>query len=84
MTAKNVWSERRCYKIKIRSQLDRKWLDYFAALSLETGEGHTVITVDVADQSALHGLFSRIRDLGLSIISVSETERAGNSGCSRN
>jgi hypothetical protein len=37
--------------------------------------GESVITGPVADQSALHGLLTKIRDLGLPIISVHEQPR---------
>ena len=33
-------------------------------------DGTTVITGQVADQAALHGLLQRVRDLGLPLISV--------------
>ena len=36
--------------------------------------GETVIYGPVADQSALHGLLSRVRDLGLPLVSVNSIE----------
>ena len=33
-------------------------------------DGNTLLTGPVADQSALHGLLKRVRDLGLPLISV--------------
>jgi hypothetical protein len=37
-------------------------------------DGTTVISGPVADQSALHGLLARIRDLGLVLIAVQRME----------
>jgi hypothetical protein len=44
--------------------------DWFERLQLDNRGGETVITGTLPDQSALHGVLDRVRDLGLSIISV--------------
>ena len=43
------------------------------------GDGTTVLTGPVVDQSALHGLLQRVRDVGLPLISVVQvgTGRSG-------
>ncbi|MCU0487600.1 MAG: hypothetical protein MUE67_01460 [Anaerolineales bacterium] len=38
------------------------------------GEGVTVLTGPVADQAALHGLLKRVRDLGLTLLSVNPVQ----------
>jgi len=37
--------------------------------------GDTTLTGPVTDQAALHGLISRIRDLGITLIAVERVER---------
>jgi hypothetical protein len=59
------------YEIRLKGHLDARWAAWFDGLSVsrET-DGTTVIRGPVADQSALHGLLSRVRDLGLPLVSV--------------
>ena len=59
------------YEIRVRGHLDARWAAWFDGLSVsrET-DGTTVIRGPVADQSALHGLLSRVRDLALPLVSV--------------
>ena len=49
------------------------WSTWFEGMDVRSDRpGETVIAGPVADQAALHGLLEKIRDLGLSIISVHE------------
>lgn len=59
------------YQIYIKGHLDERrmrWFDGFEVMQLPNGK--TIISGPVIDQAALHGLLSRIRDLGLELISV--------------
>jgi hypothetical protein len=59
------------YEIKIRGHLDRRWSDWFAGLQLTHLEGNeTLLAGPLPDQAALHGLLERVRDLNLTLISV--------------
>jgi len=40
----------------------------------QTASGETLLTGPVVDQSALHGLLAKIRDLNLTLISVNQIE----------
>lgn len=60
------------YEIKIRGHLDQRWSDWLAGLKLTHLEGdETLLSGPLPDQAALHGLLERIRDLNLTLISVS-------------
>jgi hypothetical protein len=60
----------RVYEIRVQGELTTRWSDWFAGLTVETGDGETRIVGPVDDQAALHGLLARIRDLGLPLLAV--------------
>ena len=71
---KGSWFEKGHYEIIIDGRIDDNWQDYFNSIVIRYENDNTIIAIEISDQSALHGLFSRIRDLGLSIISVSRID----------
>lgn len=58
-------------KEKIRPDM-LVWFDGFSILSNDAGE--TMLVGTIQDQSALHGLLARIRDLNLTLLSVNRIE----------
>jgi len=58
------------YQICLEGKLDERWLRWFEGLDVNTGADEQTIIRGEFDQSALHGLFNRIRDLGVTLISV--------------
>lgn len=59
------------YEIRIRGQIDSRWSHWFQDLSLTVeSENESILYGEVPDQSALHGLLKKIRDLGIDLISV--------------
>jgi hypothetical protein len=59
------------YEVKIRGHLDPCWSDWFAGLKLTHLEGDvTQLSGLLPDQAAIYGLLERMRDLNLTLISV--------------
>ena len=58
------------YKIAIKGRLGDDWSDWFSGLSIESDGDMTLLIGRQIDQSALHGVLVRIRDLGLPLIFV--------------
>jgi hypothetical protein len=59
------------YEIRIQGRLDPRWSTWLDGLDLSPcADGTTVLAGRLVDQSALHGVLTRIRDLGLPQISV--------------
>lgn len=63
------------YQIRLRGGLGPLWSDWFEGLAITWDDnGDTLLTGTVADQSALHGLLRRIRDLGVPLVSINRLE----------
>jgi hypothetical protein len=59
------------YDIKLQGHLDRHWAERLDVPELiHEPDGTTVLRGVTADQAALHGRLQRIRDLGVTLISV--------------
>jgi hypothetical protein len=63
------------YFIKVKGSLDTKWADWFEGFVMaSSGNGETLLHGRVADQAALHGILSRINNLGLSLVLVAQID----------
>ena len=63
------------YRIRIKGQLDPARSTWFDGLEVQPqANGETVLTGPIVDQAALHGVLTRIRDLGLPLLAVTRTE----------
>lgn len=62
------------YRIRIVGRVNNGWSDFMSDLeeSFDQEKGVTITTITgvMTDQAALHGLLERIRDLNLTLLSV--------------
>jgi len=59
------------YQLRVDGHLDHHWSRWFGDLTLtHEDDGTTSLTGVVVDQAELHGLLTKIRDLGVTLISV--------------
>jgi hypothetical protein len=67
------------YEVRVKGVVDAAWASYWFEGFRVTHLPHSesLLTGQVADQSALLGLLAQIRDLGLSILSVRRTRHRG-------
>jgi hypothetical protein len=63
------------FEITIRGHLTPEWTVVFDGMDVIClADGNTVITGDLPDQAALYGLLMQLRDLGMTLISLTPKE----------
>lgn len=64
------------FQIRIQGHLGQQWAGWFDGLTIVLEEdGNTLLSGPVIDQSALHGILKKIRDLGMPLLSVNSVDR---------
>jgi hypothetical protein len=59
------------YEIRLKGHLDPTWSEWFEGLTVtHEANGDTMLSGNLVDQAALHGVLRKVRDLGISLISV--------------
>ena len=59
------------YELRIEGHLDPHWSAWFGGLTItHDDDGTTTLRGLVTDQSELHGLLAKVRDLGVTLLSV--------------
>jgi hypothetical protein len=65
------------YYITVEGHLDSAWSEWFDGLTITNQEnGTSVLAGCIVDQTALHGILNKVRDLGLPLIAVRPGESA--------
>jgi hypothetical protein len=63
------------YEIRLQGRLASRWAAQFDGMTLTTHEdGTTVLKGPVVDQAALHGLLTKLRDIGLPLVTVTQLD----------
>ena len=62
------------YELRVEGHLGQNWSAWFDGFTLtREDDGTTTIRGVVTDQAALHGLLTKVRDLGVDLISLAPT-----------
>ncbi len=60
------------YNIRVKGHLDGGWSEWFDGLEITNSEnGVAVLSGEIVDQAALHGVLNKVRDLNLALVAVS-------------
>ena len=63
------------YEIQLKGHLRVQWSDWFENMTITyTADDNTLLTGEIADQAALHGVLKKINNLGLVLLSVTIAE----------
>lgn len=61
--------------ILIKGHIPQIWSDWFEDLEILTEGENSILSGEVKDHSAVHGIIERIRDLNLDLISVTLSDK---------
>jgi len=75
MAEENEYSFPAIFEIKIKGHLNHRWEDWFYDLVITHEEdGTTTLCGPLPDQTVLHSILERIRDMNLQLISVNKVD----------
>ena len=64
------------YEIRVQGHLGKNAAIWFDGFEVEhAANGETILRGTIIDQAALHGILTRIRDLGLTLTLVQQMEK---------
>jgi hypothetical protein len=62
-------------EICVEGHIDLAWSEWLEGFTLiHTPQGETILSGGIKDQAALYGMISKLRDLGLKLLSVETKE----------
>jgi len=71
-------ADHRTYQLRVGEHLDDRWATWFDGFALASyADGTCTLTGEVADQAQLHGILARLRDLGVTLVSLRALDAAG-------
>ena len=62
------------YQIKLRGHLERQLAPWFDSWSINNEDGNTILSGSISDQAALYGLITKLHDLHLPLLSITQVE----------
>ena len=67
-------------EIRVDELINSEWSEWFKGFTISHSEDdESIIRGKVQDQSELYGLLAKLRDLGLTLISIKTSDSGGNS-----
>ena len=76
MTSGRAYDRPAIYEIRVQGRLDARWSSWFANMQIiPQSDGECLLIGPIRDQAALYGAISRLRDLGLVLISIYRVSR---------
>jgi hypothetical protein len=79
------------YQITVKGYLDRHWEHQLEGLKIShDDQGNSLLTGSIPDQAALHGVLVQVRDLGMTLLTLTshpigeEGRQAANDGDNEN
>ena len=62
-------------EIRVKGHMDEHWSEWCQDFKISASEeNETIMSGEVKDQAALYGLIAKLRDLGVTLISVNEVD----------
>jgi len=62
-------------ELRVKGHIQPRWSEWFGGLTISHSDlDETVLAGPVQDEAALYGIISRLRDLGLNLVSLSGEE----------
>jgi hypothetical protein len=59
------------YDIRVKGHLDGGWSEWFDGLKITNlKNGEAMLSSEIIDQAALHGVLNKVHDLGLPLVAV--------------
>ena len=75
MAEENEYSFPAIFEIKIKGHLNHRWEEWFYDLAItHERDGTTTLCGPLPDQTVLHSILERIRDMNLQLISVNKVD----------
>lgn len=66
-------------EMRVKGQISQQWSEWFVGLTISQSDpDETILTGLVQDEAAVYGIISRLRDLGLTLTSLSSKVIRGN------
>lgn len=62
-------------EIRVKGRIDESWSEWFQGFTIQPGEeGESIILGNIKDQADLYGVIAKMRDLGMTLISVNKID----------
>jgi hypothetical protein len=63
------------YHVRIKGHLGSRWNDWFDQMVITPeANGETTLTGPIVDQAELHAVLTRVRDMGLELLSITRVD----------